>query len=33
MNQKATIQKLEEMRFSGFVRAYREMTETGVARK
>jgi DNA replication protein DnaC len=33
MNQTATIQKLEEMRFTGFVRAYREMTETGVARK
>jgi len=33
MNQKATIQKLEEMRFSGFVRAYREMTETGVGRE
>jgi DNA replication protein DnaC len=33
MNQTATMQKLEEMRFTGFVRAYREMTETGVARE
>jgi DNA replication protein DnaC len=33
MNQTATMQKLEEMRFTGFVRAYREMTETGMARE
>jgi DNA replication protein DnaC len=33
MNQTATLQKLEEMRFTGFVRAYREMTETGMARE
>jgi DNA replication protein DnaC len=32
MNQTTTMQKLEEMRFTGFVRAYREITETGVAR-
>ncbi len=31
MNQTATIQKLEEMRFAGFIRAYREMAETKVA--
>ncbi len=30
MNVNATLQKLEEMRFSGFVRAYREVTDTGV---
>jgi len=29
MNQTTTMQKLEEMRLSGFARAYREMTETG----
>lgn len=29
MNQTATLQKLEEMRLSGFVRAYKEMVETG----
>ncbi|MHA1146240.1 MAG: IS21-like element helper ATPase IstB [Candidatus Helarchaeota archaeon] len=28
MNHTVTMQKLEEMRFTGFVRAYREMTET-----
>jgi len=33
MNQTATMQKLEEMRFTGFVRAYRDMTESGVAGK
>jgi len=33
MNQKATLQKLEEMRLHGFARAYREMNETGVARE
>jgi DNA replication protein DnaC len=33
MNQTATMQKLEEMRFTGFARAYREMTETGMARE
>ncbi len=33
MNQTATMQKLEEMRLSGFVRAYREMTETSVSRE
>jgi DNA replication protein DnaC len=33
MNQTATMQKLEEMRFNGFARAYREMTETGMARE
>jgi len=33
MNLTATIQKLEEMRFIGFTRAYREMTQTGVARE
>lgn len=33
MNQTATMQKLEEMRFTGFVRAYREMTETSVSRE
>ena len=33
MNQTATMQKLEEMRFTGFVRAYREMTETGMDRE
>jgi len=30
MNHTATMQKLEEMRFAGFVRAYREMTETSI---
>lgn len=30
MNQTATMQKLEEMRLSGFTRAYREMLETGI---
>ncbi len=30
MNHTATMQKLEEMRFTGFVRAYREMTETNL---
>lgn len=29
MNQTTTVQKLEEMRMSGFVRAYREIIETG----
>ncbi len=29
MNQTVTMQKLEEMRLSGFTRAYREMMETG----
>jgi DNA replication protein DnaC len=29
MNHTVTMQKLEEMRFTGFVRAYRELTETG----
>lgn len=33
MNVKATMQKLEEMRFGGFARAYREVTETGVNRE
>ncbi len=33
MNQTATMQKLEEMRFTGFVRAYREITETGINRE
>jgi len=32
MNVKATLQKLEEMRFGGFARAYKEVTETGVNR-
>ena len=32
MNHTATMQKLEEMRFAGFARAYRGMTETGVNR-
>jgi DNA replication protein DnaC len=30
MNQTATMQKLEEMRLSGFTRAYREILETGI---
>jgi DNA replication protein DnaC len=30
MNQTATLQKLEEMRLSGFTRAFREMMETGM---
>lgn len=30
MNHTVTMQKLEEMRFAGFVRAYREMTETNL---
>lgn len=30
MNQTATMQQLEEMRLSGFTRAYREMMETGM---
>lgn len=30
MNQTATMQKLEEMRLSGFSRIYREMQETGI---
>ncbi len=30
MNQTATMQKLEEMRLSGFSRVYREMQETGI---
>ena len=30
MNVNATLQKLDEMRFSGFARAYREATDTGV---
>jgi len=29
MNQTTTMQKLEEMRMSGFTRAYREIMETG----
>ena len=33
MNQKATMQQLEEMRFGGFARAYREVMETGVNRE
>ena len=33
MNQNATMQKLEEMRFGGFARAYREVMETGVKRE
>ncbi len=33
MNLKATMQKLEEMRFTGFARAYREITETSVGRE
>jgi len=33
MNHTVTMQKLEEMRFTGFVRAYREMTETAVNRE
>jgi DNA replication protein DnaC len=33
MNHTVTMQKLEEMRFTGFVRAYREMTETGADRE
>ena len=33
MNHTATMQKLEEMRFAGFARAYREITETGMARE
>lgn len=33
MNQTATIQKLEEMRFTGFIMAYREMIESGVNRE
>jgi len=32
MNQTATMQKLEQMRLSGFARAFREMTETGMNR-
>ena len=33
MNHTATMQKLEEMRFIGFARAYREMTETNLNRE
>lgn len=33
MNQTATMQKLEEMRLSGFSRAYREIMETGVKKE
>jgi len=33
MNLKATMQKLEDMRFYGFARAYREITETGADRE
>jgi DNA replication protein DnaC len=33
MNVKATMQKLEEMRFGGFARAYKEVSETGVNRE
>jgi len=33
MNLKATMQKLEEMRFYGFSRAYREITETALGRE
>ena len=32
MNQTATMQKLEQMRLSGFARAFKEMTETGMNR-
>lgn len=32
MNQTATLQKLEEMRLNGFVRAYRQMTETALSK-
>ena len=30
MNQTATMQKLEEMRLSGFTRAYSEIMDTGI---
>lgn len=33
MNHTVTMQKLEEMRFTGFARAYREMTETNFNRE
>ena len=33
MNHTVTMQKLEEMKFTGFVRAYREVTETAVSRE
>jgi len=33
MSHTVTMQKLEEMRFAGFARAYREITETGVNRE
>jgi DNA replication protein DnaC len=33
MNHTATMQKLEQMRFTGFARAYREMTETNLNRE
>ena len=33
MNHTATMQKIEEMRFTGFARAYREMTETNLNRE
>ena len=33
MDHTVTMQKLEEMRFAGFARAYREITETGVNRE
>jgi DNA replication protein DnaC len=33
MNVKATMQKLDEMRFGGFARAYKEIIETGVNRE
>ncbi len=33
MNHTATMQKLEEMRFTGFARAYRELTETNLNRE
>ena len=33
MNHTVTMQKLEEMRFTGFARAYREMTETNLNRE
>src|SRR6056297_3971719 len=33
MNQTATMQKLEEMRLTGFSRVYREMLETGISKE
>lgn len=32
MNTQATLQKLQEMRFYGFVRAYKEILETGISK-